>query len=148
MDMISNNQMNTVSLDIVKSNNCSMYAVIVYACPYKDVTCRSPIYNVNTLRDTMFVRLPDVCSRCSLLCVSRIHPSGSDSLDISSVNLENVWLKIPTDILDLSTGSKVYKIDLETQCSKDPITLYFGYVIQDDNPDKSYVYMNQEGKTN
>ncbi len=142
MDMISNNQMNTTSFDIVDSKDCRMYAAIVYACPYKDVTSSSPLYNISTLKDTMFVRLPDMCSRCSLIRLSRIHPSDSDNLDVSSVNLENVWLKIPTSVLDLSAGSKVYRVDLVTKCSEDSITLYFGYVIQDDNPDKSYVYMN------
>ena len=61
--------------------------------------------------------------------------------DISSIIQDNIWLKVPTELLDTTAGKKVYKIHLKHKCLDDTMSLYFGYNIQDDEPDKSYVYM-------
>ena len=108
---------------------------------YEDVGHNSPIYNKKTLSEYIWIELPTLAKNFLLTGMTKMQPSQEEVSDISSIIQDNIWLKVTTELLDTTAGKKVYKIYLKHKCLDDTMSLYFGYNIQDDEPDKSYVYM-------
>lgn len=108
---------------------------------YEDVSHNSTIYNKKTLSEHMLIELPTLAKNFSLTGMTKMQPTEEEVSDISSIIQDNIWLKVPTELLDTTAGKKVYKIQLKHKSLDDTMSLYFGYNIQDDEPDKSYVYM-------
>ena len=111
------------------------------ACDYKDVGHHSPVFNKKLLDGYIWVELPDVSKNFVFTSIEQIQPSQAAVSDVSSIIQDNIWLKVPIDLLDINTGKKLYKICLKHKCIDDVMSLYFGYNIQDDSPDRPYVYM-------
>lgn len=53
------------------------------------------------------------------------------------------WYKLRLESLDLTLGTHMYRLKFDNTFLHDELDLYFRYTIQDDNPDKPYVYMNR-----
>lgn len=108
---------------------------------YEDIGVNSIVYNKKSLSEFMWVELPRLAKNFIVAAITQIQPMQSESLDISQVSQENIWLKIPVALIDVTAGQKIYKMQLKHNSLEDTMTLYFSYIIQDDEPDKSYVYM-------
>lgn len=108
---------------------------------YEDISAHSTIYNVNSISSVMWVQLPELAKNFLIDSIGQIQPQSTASLDLTEVTQENIWITIPTSIMDITSGQKIYKIHLTHSQLEDSMTLYFSYTVQDDNPDKSYVYM-------
>lgn len=54
------------------------------------------------------------------------------------------WIRIISDILDWDIGLHIYQLSLVNKYSNDVVSVYFGYIVQDDDPEKPYIYMNRE----
>lgn len=117
---------------------------------YSEISSNVKLFNTNELTDYLWIKLPNRYSRpFNLIELDSIQPE-SCSVDITddSVFKENIWVKIPKDKLNLSAGNHVYRIKLQSVYSEDTVVmLYFSYIIQDDNPDKPYIYMNRDSST-
>lgn len=58
------------------------------------------------------------------------------------------WLKLKTSSLDLSPGHHIYRLWFVDSYSHDTVSLYFSYILQDDNTDKPYIYMDRDNSEN
>ena len=54
------------------------------------------------------------------------------------------WLRIVFPVLDQDAGLHIYKITFVNRYTDDVVSAYISYTIQDDNPNKPYIYMRQE----
>lgn len=111
------------------------------ACDYTEVPQNSPIYNTKELEDVFWVKLPAITSNFLLDSLDQIQPATNPVSALPEIMKENIWLRIPTSLLDTTVGNKIYKVGLSHKCLEDTMTVYFGYTIQNDDPDKPYVYM-------
>ena len=58
------------------------------------------------------------------------------------------WIDIDRDILDITAGQHVYRMTFQKPDCKLKATCWFSYIIQDNNPEKPYIYMDRdEGNT-
>ena len=106
-----------------------------------DINHNSLVYNKQGLSDFMYIELPPEAKQLTVKSIEQIQSTGAVLIDMSKVTKEGIWLKIDTSVLDTSAGKKIYKITFDSADSSIP-ALYFGYIIQDDAPNKSYVYMD------
>lgn len=76
-----------------------------------------------------------------------------DSLEVYDPNvdiplfkseLDRPWIDIDTDLLDKSVGLHTYIIRFESKLTGDLTFQQFSYIIQNDNPEKPYIYMNRD----
>jgi hypothetical protein len=51
------------------------------------------------------------------------------------------WIDVPVTSLDLSTGYHLYTVQLVNIHTNDIANLYFSYTIQNDEPEKPYLYL-------
>jgi hypothetical protein len=56
------------------------------------------------------------------------------------------WYRITSAYLSKLPGLHVYRMSFVNRYTDDVISLFFGYVIQSDSPDKPYIYMDHSGK--
>lgn len=66
------------------------------------------------------------------------------STTVTSELREGHIFRISFDQLNTSTGLHQYEIYLKHPITSDLISCYFQYIIQNDNPETPYIYMNRE----
>lgn len=54
------------------------------------------------------------------------------------------WIELNCKDLDSSIGYHVYKLQFIVHRTMDVFDCYFSYTVQDNNPEKPYLYMNRE----
>lgn len=55
------------------------------------------------------------------------------------------WIDIESDYINQSEGQHIYKVSMINKYSQDVFDLFFSYIVQNDNPDKPYIYMKRNG---
>ena len=54
------------------------------------------------------------------------------------------WVDIDSTILDLTVGQHTYRMTFAKPDCKLKATCWFSYIIQDNNPEKPYIYMKRD----
>lgn len=92
----------------------------------------------------LYVHIPEeLCKLYKLFQVDSIAPKHC-TLPMNQLIQQECfkpWIRINTAVLDLSIGLHTYKLSMVNTLTNDVVSIYFGYIIQDDDPDKPYVYM-------
>ena len=57
--------------------------------------------------------------------------------------LEHPWVDVSVSNLNLAAGLHTYTLEFINAATGDSFYQYFNYVIQDDNPEKPYIYMSR-----
>ena len=122
------------------------------ACFYNQLPTYTPVFNLSTIEHFMWVHLPSICiERCGTLFeISEIVDGKSVEVNIySTITREGnkPWLRLLSSSLNLSTGQHIYKLSFIDKHTDDVFSLYISYIIQNDNPDKPYIYMNRDDNT-
>lgn len=110
---------------------------------YNKLALNNTVYNADTLSRDLWVELPAKIKQFVIIGVHPIKGNCSESLPIRDVFYKNIWLRIPIELVDTSSGYKIYRIECQHRTTLEPMSLYFSYTIQDDNPAKPYIYMKQ-----
>lgn len=124
--------------------------IILDAVPYSKLPSHTPIINLNQFSEVIHIHLPE--SNCNNIILNEVHKILPKSVKIDEylsdvVRLENKpWIDINTSWLDLKVGHHVYKLVFKDSLLNESVTLYFGYIVQQDNPEQSYVYMDRGDK--
>lgn len=115
---------------------------------YKELSANTKIFNSKTVEYFLWIQLPDTCtSDYALYEIHRVDVgSALEVLGSQSLIKRDGphWLKIVSQLLDLTIGKHIYQLKFVNKITNDVVSYYFSYYIQEDNPDKDYVYMNRE----
>ena len=55
-----------------------------------------------------------------------------------------IWIEIDKSVVSFDPGFHMYQLVFDDSGTGSILNLYFSYHIQDNNPDKDYIYMNRE----
>lgn len=104
-------------------------------------THHTKVFNVNLFGPTLHVHLPLlVCKDFRLMGVYE----NDVNCPVGHYEYNNGrWIDIPVDCLNLDTGYHQYLVEFINNVTADTLYLYFSYMIQNDDPDKPYIYMNR-----
>lgn len=116
------------------------------ACNYNELSKHTKVYNINCIDQFVWIYLsPDICSHLDIFRIEEIVPSTQADVDGGCVSREGTcWIKLCSSGLSMLPGQHVYKITMLHRHTADLVPLYFSYILQDDNPEKPYVYMNKD----
>lgn len=116
------------------------------ACEYKDIARNTPVLNLDQVEYYLWIHLgPEISSECYFYEAAELDKEhGPIIFPDSFVRKSPTWIKVKTDSLDKSPGLHIYRLSFVDRVTDDPFSLFFGYIIQDDNPDKPYIYMKRE----
>lgn len=126
------------------------------ACEHKELNKHTPVVNTNEIDYYLYVELPfPVTDPVRLYSMREVTNRDSDFTDIYNGDYDdnyqplitqesNHWLKIANKILNLSVGLHVYRLAFMKADQSDlEIPLYISYIIQDDCPERPYIYMER-----
>ena len=102
------------------------------------------VINKATLLDKFHLECdPELMINSNLISIKEI-PDGNE-LNPEEVfeKINNSWIDISVSNLNTNPGYHLYRITMQDKSFSDLFILYFSYVIQDDNPEKSYIYVDR-----
>ena len=109
----------------------------------------SEVINVSELQDSIWLRLPDDLAK--YLTLSSVNSIGFENngtqIDITDKytrDTNRVWIEIHKSVFSLEPGFHMYQLVFDDSGTGSVLNLYFCYHIQDNKPNKDYVYMNRE----
>lgn len=110
-----------------------------------DVPSNLKIFNTYEVSNILHVYItPDTFRDFSLYEMHELSSSGLVEVEIpGNIQMNRNWIDIQTTCLNLGIGQHSYRISLFNPTTHDVVYQYFSYIIQNDNPDKSYVYMDK-----
>lgn len=117
------------------------------ACSYEDIPSNTPVINKANFDYFLWIHIPEEIARCyAFYQLDEMAPEHKKVPHIGFIERDcnRPWLKITSSVLGSTVGKHLYKLCFVNQITNDLISLFFSYTIQDDNPDKPYVYMNKE----
>lgn len=120
---------------------------ILEACIYKELPKHTKVWNRNTLEYHTWIHLPiELCRSHELFQLDEISKvvTEVDFKDKIKRECNKPWYDIITDLLNTDAGQHIYKMSFINRLTDDISCLYFSYIIQDDNPDKPYIYMDRD----
>lgn len=116
---------------------------------YHELPINTTVLGKEQLEYYTWIHLPHDLSRdFALVQIDNIDDSLPKEVKRAFINRKpgKPWIRIRTGALNQSIGLHRYKITLVNKTSDDVVSLYFAYIMQDNNPDKPYIYMRKEGK--
>lgn len=119
--------------------------MIITASIHKNIPAHTPVFNLYQLEYYMWIDVPDESAQCTKLYeLNEISPTGKTSIPLTE-NLDHDYnrslFRLKTDVLNLSSGFHMYEMKFIRNATDEIFSLYFSYIIQQDNPDKPYIYM-------
>lgn len=88
------------------------------------------------IRNYLIFQIDQVCPKYEKL----------DVLDKVDTSPNRPWILVDSFIFDFSIGMHKYRIHMVNKHTNDVIELYFGYIVQNDEPDRPYIYMEELAK--
>lgn len=115
------------------------------ACLYDNLNDNCKIFNSSELEYYLWIKLPsDITRDCELYQIDEIldKPKVLDWQGFVCREENHPWLRFTFGILKQCIGMHIYRLHFINKYTNDVFSLYFSYIIQNDNPKKPYVYMN------
>ena len=113
---------------------------------YNDLSLVAKTFNRASLDYFLWVHLPEEFKYCSFVQIDELLPKRR-CIDVGpAIERQKCrpWLRIVFPVLDQDAGLHIYKITFVNRYTDDVVSAYISYAIQDDNPNKPYIYMRQE----
>ena len=117
------------------------------ACSFNELQHHTKIFNISTIEYFLWIRLPIHQIRdCELFQVDECQPKKRELCWLNFIERDHQkpWLRITFGILSKDVGMHIYKLSFINKYTNDVVPVYFSYIIQNDNPEKSYIYMRDE----
>lgn len=115
------------------------------ACTYSELPKHTPVINKHNFEAYIWIELPhELSEELELYGLQNLSDDGNTDIMFSGfIKRENCWLKVSSAILDSSPGQHIYKLGMINTSTHDIVSFFVSYILQDDNPEKSYVYMKR-----
>lgn len=116
------------------------------AVTHDKLSSQTKVFNLKEVDYHLFIRVPDnVYKEYEMYQLDEVDSKVTRIIESSMIDHDrgNPWYRIIFDSLNKSIGLHTYKLCMVSTITNNTLNLYFGYVIQNDNPDRSYIYMNR-----
>lgn len=123
-------------------------ATTLNACVYEDLAKNSKVFNLTTLNYHLWIYLnPETVRDTYFYKASEIGPEADNSkiFEDTFVRESQCWIRVNMQYLNLRPGKHTIKLDFVERYTDTDFSLYVSYIIQDDNPERPYVYMRKDG---
>ena len=107
------------------------------------------VFNINQFQYYLHVHIPDDMNRffiCYQVKSGDKKYEPTDELEnkiLYEHDRNHPWYKFTFDTLDKSEGLHIYQMDMVHRYTNDTYPLYFGYIVQNDFPERNYDYMKK-----
>lgn len=119
------------------------------ACIYEDLPKHTKVFNEDTAEYHLWIHMnPEDVRGCAFYEVKEIGPNADNSkLFPDTFKRESqCWIKVKREYLNNAIGKHIYRLSFVNRETNDDFSLYVSYYMQNDNPEKPYVYMKEKEK--
>lgn len=121
------------------------YTTIIQSCHMCNLSANTKVFNIQNFADTVCVKLPDDFPR-NFELVGMYNLESDKDVDFEDYVLHvpyKPWVDVQKTVLSTEIGQHTYRLDFNQQGFAIGATCWFSYIIQDNNPDKPYIYMDR-----
>ena len=107
---------------------------------------KTKIYNKADFSDVVCIKLPPQLPR-DMELMEIYNLDSQEDLDFTDQvtrDEHRPWVDISSSILDTGVGQHTYRMTFEKPECKLKATCWFSYIIQDNHPEKPYIYMKRD----
>lgn len=124
----------------------NIFTTVIQSSQLSELPLNTKIYNSKDFDEIVCVKLPPQMPRdMDLIEIYNLNASKDvDFADQVARDEHRPWIDISSSILDLGIGQHTYRITFAKENCKLKATCWFSYIIQDNNPEKPYIYMNRD----
>lgn len=123
-------------------------ATILEACSYKDLAKYSKVFNLSTLNYHLWIYLDPGTVRDAYFDKAEEIGVDADNSRIfpdTFVRDNQCWIRVNMEYLNLKPGKHTLQLHFVERYTDTDFSLFVSYIIQDDDPEKPYVYMKEDG---
>mgnify|MGYP007069998203 CR=1 FL=1 len=120
--------------------------MILEACVYEDLPKYTKVFNEDTAEYHLWIYLNPAYVRNTYLYEAKeIGPNADNSkLFLDTFKRESqCWIKVKREYLNNKIGKHIYKLSFVNKETDADFSLYVSYYLQNDNPEKPYVYIEK-----
>lgn len=128
----------------------NIFTTVIQSCQLSNMPSYTKAYNSKDFSDIVCVKLPPALPRHMELCeIYNLNASEDvDFTDQVTRDEYKPWVDISSSILDLTPGQHTYRMTFQDGFgSRLNATCWFSYIIQENNPEKPYIYMKRDEDT-
>ena len=125
-------------------------ATTLQACIYEDLAKHSKVFNLTTLDYHLWIYLDPEMVRDAYFSEAKeigLEADNSRIFPDTFTREGTCWIRANMQYLNLKPGKHTIKLDFVERYTSTDFSLYISYFIQDDNPEKPYVYMKEDGSS-
>lgn len=124
----------------------NIFTTVIQSSKLSDLPLHTVIYNAKDFSDIVCVKLPPQMPR-DMQLTEIYNLDASESLDYDDYvtrDENRPWIDIQSSILDVTAGQHTYRMTFAKLDCKLTATCWFSYIIQDNHPEKPYIYMERD----
>lgn len=122
------------------------YTTIIQSCSLDNISYNTKVFNIANLSDIICVKLPqDLPRNVELVEVYCLDDNKKVDFEDYVRHLPyRPWVDIKQSLLNTSIGQHTYRLVFTINDHMLTASCWFSYIIQDNNPDKPYIYMKRD----
>ena len=123
-----------------------VFTTVIQSGRLSDLPLYTVMYNKADFSEIVCVKLPPTLPR-DMQLTEIYNLDASESLDYDDYvtrDENRPWIDIQSSILDVTAGQHTYRMTFAKLGCKLTATCWFSYIIQDNNPEKPYIYMKRD----
>ena len=124
----------------------NIFTTVIQSSTLSKMPLYTVMYNNKDISEIVCVKLPPEMPRdMDLIEIYNLNASEDiDFTDKTTREEHKPWIDIDSSILDLTAGQHVYRMTFAKPDCKLKATCWFCYIVQDNNPEKPYIYMKRD----
>ena len=123
----------------------SIFTTVIQSSQLSDLPLNTKIYNSKDFSEIVCIKLPPQMPRdMDLTEIYNLNASEDvDFADQVTRDEHRPWIDISSTILDQTPGQHIYRMTFQKEDCKLKANCWFSYIIQENNPEKPYIYMDR-----
>ena len=124
----------------------NIFTTVIQSSQLSDLPVNTKIYNIADFSEIVCVKLPAQMPR-NMELTEIYNLDTQEDLDFADQTTRDEhrpWIDINSSILDTSIGQHTYRMTFQNLGCKLKATCWFSYIIQDNHPEKPYIYMKRD----
>ena len=118
--------------------------LILTSCSYTDLARHSKVFNPSQLVDYLWIYLNPEDVRESYFVQSATTTDESEGSYDPFERVSTSWLRASVAEINTSIGLHIYRFVFVDRIRGDSFSLYANYIIQREDEEKPYIYMNRQ----
>lgn len=120
--------------------------LILTASTFNDIAKNTKVISERSLDYFLWIYLdPTLVRDCYLFDVVEIDNECNNRTYPDVFKHDRLcWIKVKTDYISKKPGQHIYKLSFVNRYTDASFSLYVSYIMQTENADKSYIYMDRE----